>query len=149
MFSKNNEKERLRLAVLNQERTFREQVNELHRLYRLQKILMREMKQEADYHRTRETVNWTDRPRVIDLERPAEEYEEDDGMPESEEETEIELTLATGTRSRKKNTSSTSESRASFSSLSSESRRDDSLKFHDWVSLQPPRLHRCLSLSIS
>ncbi|CAA6653544.1 unnamed protein product [Spirodela intermedia] len=37
----------LRMAILKQDCTFREQVGELHRLYRVQKLLMREMRREA------------------------------------------------------------------------------------------------------
>ncbi|TKV91214.1 hypothetical protein SEVIR_9G080000v4 [Setaria viridis] len=40
------DKDTLKLAMLKHEETFRQQVHELHRLYRIQKLLMRDLKRE-------------------------------------------------------------------------------------------------------
>ncbi|CAA6657504.1 unnamed protein product [Spirodela intermedia] len=186
MFTKKYDKECMKMAMLNHEKTFREQVNELHRLYRVQKILMRDLMmssalqrhQQVSDRRNGDLRRWDPEnqtsffPRAqerrkasLDLERPAEEYAEDDGENAAEEESEIELTLATGSRARKKEeTSLTSESGASFSSSSTESGGDNP-KFQDWGLPQiagmnrnfpgvrntehPPWLYQCLSLNIA
>uniref|UniRef100_A0A1D1Z9I2 V-type sodium ATPase catalytic subunit A n=1 Tax=Anthurium amnicola TaxID=1678845 RepID=A0A1D1Z9I2_9ARAE len=156
------DREYMKMAMLKHERTFREQVNELHRLYRVQKMLMRDMRRNAlkaqeagcehqnnggglgrwdavnktvlnqPCHRRRRQER---RRRALDLERPAEEYMEDDCKDttlQDEEESEIELTLATGSHRRKKGeTSYTSESGASFSSSSTES-GGENLKLQEW-----------------
>uniref|UniRef100_J3LT32 Uncharacterized protein n=1 Tax=Oryza brachyantha TaxID=4533 RepID=J3LT32_ORYBR len=40
------DKDTLKMAMLKHEETFRQQVHELHRLYRIQKLLMRDLKRE-------------------------------------------------------------------------------------------------------
>lgn len=73
------DKEYMKMAILKHEQTFKEQVYELHRLYRIQKVLMKNM-EGSGYNRQNE-------PQMnLDLEdQPAEEYIVD--------ESEIELTL--------------------------------------------------------
>lgn len=144
------------------------QVSELHRLYRVQKMLMRDMKRSA--LKRPETCEHGDdggldrwraenkptlfgshgaqeRPRrALDLERPAEEYMEDDcedASLEVEDEDEIELTLATGSRRRRKKeeASFTSESGASFSSSSTESGGENP-KLQDWGLFQFAGMNR-------
>ncbi|XP_020598915.1 uncharacterized protein LOC110038412 isoform X1 [Phalaenopsis equestris] len=121
---KQHDKERMKRAILEQEETFRQQVHELHRLYRVQKQLMKEMKM----NRLKKD-QWNPTPRLIlDLELPAEDY------IQYSDEREIELTLAVGSSRRKQREdqkSNTSDSAGSFSSSSVES---GSLKLlgHDW-----------------
>ncbi|KAF8776721.1 hypothetical protein HU200_003453 [Digitaria exilis] len=86
----------MKMAMLKQEQTFRQQVHELHRLYQIQRQLM------SDLTRDDEPVVATRRRckqprRALDLQLPADEYivsadeEDDDGA-------ELELTLAVGGR---------------------------------------------------
>ncbi|MQM16895.1 hypothetical protein Taro_049856 [Colocasia esculenta] len=148
-FQKQCDKEYMKMAMLKHEETFKEQVGELHRLYRIQKMLMRDMKRNAlkqsgvlgrSPHQPCRGYQLQGNPRrPLDLERPAEE-EEDGGV---EEESEIELTLATGSRRRKKEeaASFTSDSATSFSSSSTESGGENS-KFQDWGMLQMQDVNR-------
>ncbi|CAN6338724.1 unnamed protein product [Urochloa humidicola] len=97
----------MKMAMLKHEETFRQQVNELHRLYRIQRQLM------SDLTRVDEPVATRRRSkqprRALDLQLPADEYivsaDEDD---EAAAGAELELTLAVGGRSsagRRKNSS--------------------------------------------
>lgn len=132
--------------MLKQEETFRHQVHELHRLYRVQKVLVNDMKAEIKRQRKSSTSGtrierWnTDneitsqqpcystcqdqtRPRrALNLDLPAEECIGKDDR-DVDEDSDLELTLATGSKGsrRKKENSFTSDSGASFSSSSSES----------------------------
>lgn len=136
---KQYDKDYMKMAILKQEETFRQQVHELHRLYRVQKLLMNDMK--AELKRQRKPLNtqtvldkWNSSPhshqnkrrtqKPLDLELPADNYIVKNAMQESGEESDLELTLATGSggcRRRKKENSLTSDSAASFSSSSTES----------------------------
>lgn len=49
------DKDTLKLAMLKHEETFRQQVHELHRLYRIQKLLMRDLKREFKSQRNLST----------------------------------------------------------------------------------------------
>ncbi|OEL21962.1 hypothetical protein BAE44_0017016 [Dichanthelium oligosanthes] len=89
----------MKMAMLKHEETFRQQVNELHRLYRIQRQLM------SDLTRNDEPVMATRRRskqprRALNLQLPADEYivsaDEDD---EEAAGAELELTLAVGGRS--------------------------------------------------
>ncbi|XP_059623994.1 uncharacterized protein LOC132266978 [Cornus florida] len=111
------DKEYMKMAMLKHEETFKEQVYELHRLYRIQKILMRSIESNT----RRIGVN------RIDLERPADHEEhiaESDGIngvAEIEEESQIELTLGPASYYRRKKSEtmlSHSESGWGFSSSS-------------------------------
>ncbi|KAH7652485.1 Sterile alpha motif/pointed domain-containing protein [Dioscorea alata] len=174
-FLKQYDKERMKMAMLKHEETFRQQVHELHRLYRVQKILMsdlkiKELKREQRWRGMNETG--FDRshycyqeerrriPRQFDLEQPAEEYiegEDRNGMIESDDENYLELTLATGRSRRKKDERSyTSDSGTSFSSSSSESGRIKLNGFEveggvreDRMKQYPPWLFQCLSLNMT
>ncbi|CAK8562507.1 unnamed protein product [Lathyrus sativus] len=136
------DKEYMRMAMLKHEETFKQQVYELHRLYRIQKIMMQnmeakrsvEVKEQEWYFRN--AINLTQnanhhkdtqekRTQIkFDLERPAEEHiaesDDDEGI-EIIDETEIELTLGPSryTRSKKGETPITSDSGRSLSSSSS------------------------------
>ncbi|XP_020244104.1 uncharacterized protein LOC109822332 [Asparagus officinalis] len=148
-YLKQYDKDYMKMAMIKQEETFKQQVHELHRLYRVQKLLMNDMK--AEIKRQRSTPNirnklngWSRKSesdpvkqcksndnqrssyQVLNLELPAEEYigkDDGDAMQEAEEESGLELTLATGCtgRRKKKESSFTSDSGASFSSSSTES----------------------------
>ncbi|CAK9180166.1 unnamed protein product [Ilex paraguariensis] len=116
------DKEYMKMAMLQHEETFREQVYELHRLYRIQKMLMKNIAT-IDYHHDRHQ-----KPQQIklDLELPAdhEDVESDgDGLLEMEDESDIQLTLGpTSYNRRNRKTDETplnSDSGLSFSSSSS------------------------------
>ncbi|KAI3860222.1 hypothetical protein MKX03_022528 [Papaver bracteatum] len=132
------DKECMKMAMLKHEETFKEQVYELHRLYRIQKMLMNNLKttQAHGYNANYTCDHEQQKPRrKLDLERPAEEYimeeaggNNNNGMLETEDENDIELTLGLGPtsfrqqqRKSKDDTSLNSETGPSFSSSSNES----------------------------
>ncbi|XP_043709450.1 uncharacterized protein LOC122658520 [Telopea speciosissima] len=137
------DKESMRMAILKHEETFKEQVYELHRLYRIQKMLMNNMKSSesngcgtkrwnldefslSQVSSTYKEKKKLQKPWKLDLERPAEEYIAEEGgdrMLEIEVESDIELTLGPTSYSRRKKdeTPLTSDSAPSFSSSSTES----------------------------
>ncbi|KAI8032166.1 hypothetical protein LOK49_LG01G03209 [Camellia lanceoleosa] len=136
------DKEYMKMAMLKHEETFKQQVYELHRLYRIQKILM--MKTSTDQNSKQKGQNqeiWDSRsgislnqmmnnnihqkpPPELDLEQPAEEYVmecDGDGELEIEDENEIRLTLGPTSyyrRRKKAETPPSSDSGPSFSSSS-------------------------------
>ncbi|KAJ1387295.1 hypothetical protein SESBI_40117 [Sesbania bispinosa] len=135
------DKEYMRMAMLKHEETFKEQVYELHRLYRIQKILMQNMEARRGievgerewYFKNAITLTQNaianhkgpqEKPQIkFDLEqRPAEEHiaESDDRVLEIIDETEIELTLGPSSFNRRKKveTPLTSDSGHSLSSSS-------------------------------
>lgn len=144
------DKESMKMAILKHEETFREQVYELHRLYRIQKLLMNDLERKGLRRpstsaqpdelncETWETENYTrlslsnydykekrrSRP-IIDLERPAEDYITDDGeetVLDIEQESDVELTLGGRfSRTKKNEASFASDSGPSFSSSSTDS----------------------------
>ncbi|KAG1347880.1 hypothetical protein COCNU_06G017090 [Cocos nucifera] len=148
-FLKNYDRERMKMAILKHEETFRQQVHELHRLYTVQKLLMSDMKntklKRQNYGASSKAnlqrwngLNETGscqpsynnqkqrRPhRPLNLELPAEEYivnAEEEVMLDIEQESDVELTLAIGSSRKKRDgTPLTSESGTSFSSSSTES----------------------------
>ncbi|XP_042388537.1 uncharacterized protein LOC121980528 isoform X1 [Zingiber officinale] len=142
---KQYDRECMKIAMLKQEEIFRYQVHELHRLYNIQKLLMREMKK-ADMKRQRykptdgerdekgrdskcdDYCDWRQQPRhLLDLALSAEEYIErhkGEVMLTMKESNDLELKLATGsnrTPSKKNDTRFTSDSGSSFSSSSNDS----------------------------
>ncbi|KAK7250936.1 hypothetical protein RIF29_33729 [Crotalaria pallida] len=115
------DKEYMRMAMLKHEETFKEQVYELHRLYRIQKILMKNLEARRDNEVSerewylKNAISLTqnahhkgaqEKPQMkFDLERPADEEhiaESDDGGLENIDETEIELTLGPSSYNRRK-----------------------------------------------
>ncbi|KAL5755061.1 hypothetical protein ACOSP7_023281 [Xanthoceras sorbifolium] len=134
----------MRMAMLKHEETFKEQVYELHRLYRIQKILMKNVENSRPSGRRSQElwnsnnrisfkqtnyqhVNMQHRPSMkLDLEQPAAgNYIADsngNGMLEVIDESEIELTLGPTSYSRRKKkpemSPPTSDSGPSFSSSS-------------------------------
>ncbi|KAK7263235.1 hypothetical protein RJT34_30822 [Clitoria ternatea] len=145
------DKEYMRMAMLKHEETFKEQVYELHRLYRIQKILMQNMearsgieaREQKWYFKnaislTQNNANHKgsqEKPQMkFDLERPAEEdiTESEEGVPEMIDETEIELTLGPSSYNRRKKveTPLTSDSGHSLSSSSTGSSHIDKTRCH-------------------
>lgn len=110
------------------------QVYELHRLYHIQKILMKNIEVSGSNEQSQERLNSNDlsmnqinhgeKPRMkLDLEQPAEEYNAEsdgEGVLEIVDESKIELTLGPVSYSRRKKaeTPLTSDSGPSFSSSS-------------------------------
>ncbi|XAR51349.1 hypothetical protein NMG60_11005951 [Bertholletia excelsa] len=114
------DKEYMKMAMLKHEETFRQQVYELHRLYRIQKMLMKSIENQVKDNRR--ATHQNQRP-GFDLEQPAEENiaeSDGDGELEIEDESSIQLTLGlTSYYQRKKaETPRTSDSGLSLSSSS-------------------------------
>ncbi|KQJ87625.1 uncharacterized protein LOC100821964 [Brachypodium distachyon] len=94
------DREQMKMAILEQEQTFRQQVHEMHRVYHVQKQLMREM-QTAGQNRAHTEMKpkldvWcnekaTNRQQLYSFTKSS--------TPVSAEECNLELTLATGSRS--------------------------------------------------
>lgn len=137
---KPSDKEFMRMAILKHEETFREQVYELHRLYQIQKTLMKNVENGRVVQVTQRGWNMKNaislaqatnhlkdtqkKPEIkFDLERPAEEYsaESDGDEVEIIDESEIELTLGPSSyynRRKRVDTPLTSDSGHSLSSSS-------------------------------
>ncbi|CAD5194761.1 uncharacterized protein LOC135613620 [Musa acuminata AAA Group] len=137
-FLRKYDKECMKMMMLKHEETFRQQVHELHRLYRVQKLLMRGINTEqrlggcTQLHLGDGSSTAADsclpstsrrrrrrRCRVLNLELPADEYierGEADATVEVEQEDDIELALTIGSGWR--NWEETYDSGASFSSSS-------------------------------
>ncbi|KAE8709570.1 Class III peroxidase [Hibiscus syriacus] len=113
-------KEFMRMAILKHEETFKQQVYELHRLYRIQKTLMKSMESSRPAMMDGTYTHHQSLRTRLDLEHPA-----DDDDDEFINESEIELTLGpTKSMSRKKHGTPTLNSDSgpnSFSSSSTES----------------------------
>lgn len=137
------DKEYMKMAMLKHEETFREQVYELHRLYQIQKLLMKKISSSQKHGQDSDTwnlkigsvANQTNdhhpdvekRPRLgLDLELPVDDYfpgVERNATAQVDDESELELTLGLGPSSncrRRKSLeiSIPSDSAASFSSSS-------------------------------
>lgn len=141
------DKEYMKMAMLKHEETFKEQVCELHRLYRIQKILMQNMEarrgvevSEREWY-LKNALSLThnkgaqEKPEMkFDLERPSEEHiaESEDGVLEVIDESEIELTLGPSSYNRRKKveTPLTSDSGHSLSSSSSGSSHINKTRCH-------------------
>ncbi|CAL9763366.1 unnamed protein product [Musa acuminata subsp. burmannicoides] len=117
-YMKQHDKEYLKMAILKQETAFRQQVHELHRLYQVQHLLMREMKN------TNKKIQLDEHCRALDLELPAEQFsgkQHRNVVLETYQESDLVLTLATGSSTRRKETSTASDCGSSFSSSSTQS----------------------------
>ncbi|KAG6473366.1 uncharacterized protein LOC122026914 [Zingiber officinale] len=103
----------MKTVMLKQEETFRQQVQELHRLYRTQKMLMRDAKLDRESWKP---LHSNSSQRTLE--------DNEDLKLDADEESDLELTLATGsygTHRKKRSASNTSESGSSFSSSPRES----------------------------
>lgn len=110
------DKDCMKLAMIKQDELFRQQVCELHRLYRVQKLLMNEMKAEFNSHASSKITTpnkWTSKNErnshlISNLRLSTEGYTnkgegKKDQMKEvEEEESNLELTLAIGSKIQKK-----------------------------------------------
>ncbi|PSR87931.1 Gamma-zein like [Actinidia chinensis var. chinensis] len=128
------DKEYMKMAMLQHEETFKQQVYELHRLYRIQKILMKSIDHNRPKRQNQERWNSPNHHQIHekalqghDLEQPVGEYIQEsdaDGQLEIEDdEREIELTLGPSSyyRRKKVETPPSSVSGPSFSSSSTRS----------------------------
>ncbi|XP_066387570.1 uncharacterized protein [Miscanthus floridulus] len=148
---KQYEKEHMKMAMLKQEETFRQQVQELHRLYRVQQLLMAGAANEATMAMppaaTRCNLEDDERRRAAENDAASSRSWPDDAYdsrlqqgnnkappPLVLQESELELTLALGcfgaagtkkAAAAKKEASSSVDSRTSFSSSSTESGSPD------------------------
>ncbi|KAL5224782.1 hypothetical protein ABZP36_011421 [Zizania latifolia] len=150
------EKEHIKMAILRQEQTFRQQVCELHRVYRVQKQLMMEM-QAVKMAQAQVSTETQIKPR-LEMDQQWCSNSGEKKVPFIED-FDLELTLATGA-GRKQEKPSSSDSGATVSSLNSaesdsEQRFPESnvaLRFpneskrHDDQLMQSPWLYQCLSL---
>ncbi|KAL6658027.1 hypothetical protein ACP70R_004274 [Stipagrostis hirtigluma subsp. patula] len=162
-YLKQYEKEHMKMAMLKQEETFKQQVQELHRLYRVQKLLMTDAANAMPIATGR--CKLEDERRSTDKEagssRSWDAYSpEQKKSPLVLEERELELTLAIGSvvgasdeKAAKKEASSSVDSRTSITSSSTESGSPDCPAARIGRHLeqqglqQPPWLHQCLNLA--
>ncbi|CAN6338420.1 unnamed protein product [Urochloa humidicola] len=156
------EKEHIKMAMLKQEQTFRQQVHELHRVYRVQKQLMMQMQ-------VAETKNYgnitADGETESTVKLGRQKWQRSSGEEATlAEDFNLELTLATGDGRRKQEKPSNSDSEATISSsTSAESEPGQrfvpenvtTLRFqnesnrHDDKVMQSPWLYQCLSLKMA
>ncbi|XP_062209310.1 uncharacterized protein LOC133911120 [Phragmites australis] len=174
-YLKQYEKEHMKMAMLKQEETFKQQVQELHRLYRVQKLLM------TDAANTMPAIrcNLEDERRATENDAGSSKSwdaysEQTKAAPLVLQDSELELKLALGCfgtaekTAAKKETSSSVDSRTSISSSSMESGSPDSRVLPPPSLIgsagakpsasvgqhleqeglqQPPWLHKCLNLA--
>ncbi|KAG6395924.1 hypothetical protein SASPL_142057 [Salvia splendens] len=133
------DKEYMKMAMLKHEETFREQVFELHRLHRIQKMLMKDMEKNARMDRSSTTTSTCNGPEP----RPEQAGESVGkcGVPETgyDDQTNLELTLGPRSFYEKKVSGPTTGSRS------------PSLKWgpETPVSNSPPWLFHALSLNMT
>ncbi|GJN34965.1 hypothetical protein PR202_gb23682 [Eleusine coracana subsp. coracana] len=153
------EKENIKIAMLRQEQTFRQQVHELHRVYQVQKQLMMQMQLTGMNHHNSKTS--TDAQARSTMKMDCQQWCGNAGE-DTLQDFDLELTLATGVGKQEKPTNSDSEATMSSStSAESESGRQfapDSnvtLRFqnesnrHDDPVMQSSWLYQCLSLKMA
>ncbi|KAK6151166.1 hypothetical protein DH2020_016098 [Rehmannia glutinosa] len=157
------DKEYLKIAMLKHEETFREQVYELHRLYQIQKTLMKDIARNAknDPHYSTNTCNRAEAHQCPDLERPTGEL-----INVLEDQSDLELTLGPKSYYQKKikgaERARPSDSGPSFSSSSTGSshikgREELMLSQQKWGPVtnnqdrlnSPPWLFQALSLNMT
>lgn len=122
------DKECMKMAMLKHEQTFKEQVYELHRLYQIQKMLMKNMQNQ-------ENVCFNYQQQKLDLDQPATKEYDQDHVTETlndqeieEDECEIELTLGPTSFNRRRRTTNKPESSDSVPSFSSSSTGSSHIK---------------------
>ncbi|XP_062203889.1 uncharacterized protein LOC133906118 [Phragmites australis] len=150
------EKENIKMAMLRQEHTFRQQVHELHRIYQVQKQLMMQM-QVTKMNNYGNTTAETQTEQTVKIGRQQWCDNSGDKKATLVEDFNLELTLATGAGRRKQDKPSNSDSEATMSSSTSaesESGRrfvpesNVTLRFqnsnrHDDQVMQSPWLYQC------
>lgn len=120
--SRNYEKDCLKMAMLKHEETFRQQVHDLHRLYRIQKLLMRDLKRGIKSHGQRSLS--TSPNGSPEYNNNSNNNHRARALGVDDEEAELELTLAVGSGSgggRKRYSDGQCSPGESFSSSSTES----------------------------
>ncbi|XP_047049264.1 uncharacterized protein LOC124654295 [Lolium rigidum] len=155
------EKKHMKMAILRQEHTFRQQVHELHRVYKVQKQLMKDMQvvkmNPAQARKDTQTKPW------LDTDQQQYDVNSDKKKAPFIEDFDLELTLATGSDKTKQEMIFNSESGATLSSsTSAESESgqqfpDSSVNLsfqnesnrHDDQLMQSPWLYQCLSLKMA
>ncbi|XP_023757933.1 uncharacterized protein LOC111906403 [Lactuca sativa] len=127
-FVQPDDKECMKMAMLKHEETFKEQVYELHRLYKTQKMLMKNVQRTRHNHQENISFNYQQQKNKFDLEHPATTAKEYNRVSETlndqeleEDECEIELTLAPTSFNRRRNMTNKPESSDSVPSFSSSS----------------------------
>uniref|UniRef100_A0A0D9XZQ4 Uncharacterized protein n=1 Tax=Leersia perrieri TaxID=77586 RepID=A0A0D9XZQ4_9ORYZ len=152
------EKEHIKMAILKQEQTFRQQVNELHRVYRVQKQLMTEMQSISAQAQVK--ADTRTKPRM----EMDQQWYRNSGEKKAPfaEDFDLELTLATGTGRKQEKPSNSYSGATASSSTSAESESEQrfpesnvTLRFkneskrHDDQLMQSPWLYQCLSLKMA
>lgn len=155
------EKEHIKKAIMRQEQTFRQQVHELHRVYRVQKQLMMEM-QVVEMNRAQASAD-TPTKLTVEIDRPQWYSNSGEKKGPFVEDFDLELTLATGGGRRQQEKPSNSDSGAS-GSLSNSDDSEPGRRFpesnvtirfqnesqrHDDQLMQSPWLYQCLSLKMA
>ncbi|KAG8093027.1 hypothetical protein GUJ93_ZPchr0012g19137 [Zizania palustris] len=89
----------MKMAMLKHEETFRQQVHELHRLYRIQRQLMNDLTMaELSSGRRRQPRRSKQPRRALNLQLPADEYIVSAAADDDSDTAELDLTLAVGGR---------------------------------------------------
>ncbi|WVZ90339.1 hypothetical protein U9M48_036648 [Paspalum notatum var. saurae] len=157
------EKEHIKMAMLKQEQTFRQQVHELHRVYRVQKHLMMQMQAAETKNYGNATTETLPRAKVGKQQWCGSSGEKEAALAEDFN---LELTLATGAGRVKQEKPSNSDSEATISSTTSaesESGRrfvpesnvttlrfqNESNRHDDHQVMQSPWRYQCLSLKMA
>ncbi|TVU50068.1 hypothetical protein EJB05_01423 [Eragrostis curvula] len=153
------EKEHIKVAMLRQEQTFRQQVHELHRVYQVQKQLMMQMQLTKMNHHSQASAEALARSAV---KMDHQQWHGNSGEKAAMfEDFDLELTLATGVGKQEKPANSDSEATMSSStSAESESGRrfvpdsnvtrfQNESNRHDDQVMQSPWLYQCLSLKMA
>lgn len=151
----------MKMAIMRQEQTFRHQVNELHRVYQVQKQLMTEM-HVVKMNRAQAGED-TQAEAMVETNHLQWYSNSGEKKPPPVEDFNLELTLATGNDRRKQDMASNSDSGATVSSsTSAESesgqrfpksnvnvRFQNKSERHDDQHMQSPWLYQCLSLKMA
>ncbi|XP_071711170.1 uncharacterized protein [Rutidosis leptorrhynchoides] len=132
------DKECIKMAMLKHEETFKEQVYELHRLYQVQKMMMKNMQISRNSHQENICFNnYQEQKKKFVLEQPSASTKEYDHVKKTlnnndqefeEDECEIELTLAPTSFNRRRSMTNKPESLQSVPSFSSSSTGSNHIK---------------------
>lgn len=152
----------MKMAILRQEHIFRQQVHELHRVYEVQKRLMKEM--QAVKMSPAQAREDTQTEQMLDTDRPQWYVDSGEKTAPFIEDFNLELTLATGGDTRKQEMTSNSESGGTVTSSTSAESESGQQRFpessvnlrfqheskrHDDQLTQSPWLYQCLSLKMA
>ncbi|KAL5209528.1 hypothetical protein ABZP36_005151 [Zizania latifolia] len=144
----------MKMAMLKQEETFKQQVHELHRLYRVQKQLMSELNRSPELNcRRLQRRKKQLRRRALDLQLPADEHIVVGGAGEAtppSREDELELTLAVGGGGRANRRDNKRRDSSPFTSNCSAGRRltTSSSSTDSDCALRPPPCPRAMAFDL-